>query len=398
MTKHAYLSASSAERWIGCPGSARLAALYPQSRTAAADEGSLAHEIARILIEYNAGDLTKAEQKAQLADQRAKVEAFYADHPDMPGSFDAMLRILEPYATYVWSEFQAAKQADRAAVIMAECRVGFDEYVPGGYGTSDVMIIGAGKATVIDLKYGKGVPVSAVDNPQIRLYALGAISEFELLYDFDRVKVVIYQPRLDSVTEQDLTVKDLKDWADSVVKPAAKEAAGDNARICPGPWCDSHFCPAASKCRARAKWLLELERFKVKDSDLLTDDELGEILPRLQALTPFQRKVENYAIDALSKGIPIKGWKLVEGMSRRKYTDEDKVAQAVMAAGYAEAMIYERSLLGITKMTELLGKKKFNEIVADKGLVTKPQGAPKLAPESDPKPAFTPTVTDFDDD
>lgn len=397
MTKHAYLSASTAERWINCPGSARLAALYPPSRSAAADEGTLAHEIARILIEYNAQDLTREEQKKQLAAQQKKVEAFYAEHPDMPGSFDSMLRILEPYTTYVWADYQEAKQTDPAAIIMAECRVGFDEYVPGGFGTSDVVIIGDGKATVIDLKYGKGVPVSAVNNPQIRLYGLGAVSEFELLYDFDRVKVVIYQPRLDSVTEQELTVAELKDWAENVVKPVAKEAAGDNARICPGTWCDSHFCPAAGKCKARAKWLLELERFMVKDPNLLTDDELGEILPRLAALGPFQKKVENYAIDALSKGLPIKGWKLVEGMSRRKYTDEDKVAAAVVAAGYAEAMIYERSLLGITKMTELLGKKKFNEILADKGLISKPQGAPKLAPESDPKPAFTPKVSDFDD-
>lgn len=396
MTKHAYLSASSAERWINCPGSARLAALFPESRSSAADEGSLAHEIARILIEYNAGDLTKAEQKKQLEEQKAKVDAFYADHKDMTGSYDAMLRILEPYTTYVWAEFQAAKKADPAAVLMCETRVTFDEYVPDGFGTSDVVIIGDGKATVIDLKYGKGVPVSAVNNPQIRLYALGAVSEFELLYDFDKVKVVIYQPRLDSVTEQELTVEELKSWAGTTVKPAADEAATDDARIIPGPWCDDHFCPAQSKCKVRAKWLLELERFAVKDPDLLTDDELGEILPRLQALGSFQRKVENYAIDALSKGIPIKGWKLIEGMSRRKYTDEDKVAAAVLEAGYAEAMIYERSLLGITKMTELLGKKKFNEILGD--LIEKPQGAPKLAPESDPKPAFTPKVTDFDDD
>ena len=396
--KHAYLSASSAERWIHCPGSARLSSLFPQSHSLASEEGTLAHEIARILIEYNAGDLTKAQKTAQLEEQQVKVDAFYAEHPDIPGSYNTMLRILEPYVTYVWSEFQAVKKEDSAAVLMAECKVGFDEYVPNGFGTSDVVIIGNGKATVIDLKYGKGVPVSAVDNPQIRLYALGAVAEFELLYDFDRVKVVIYQPRLDSVTEQELTVGELKDWAEKVVVPAAKEADGEDARICPGPWCDKHFCPAQSKCRTRAQWLLELERFTVKDPELLSDDEMGEILPRLQALTSFQKKVENYAIDALSKGIPIKGWKLVEGMSRRKYKNEDQVAQAVVAAGYDEALIYERSLLGITKMTDLLGKKKFNEIIADKGLITKPQGAPKLVPESDPKPAFRPTATDFDDD
>ena len=397
MAKHAYLSASSAERWINCPGSARLAALYPENSSDAANEGSLAHEVAQILIEYNAGELKKKQKEERLAEMKKKVDAFYAEHKDMVGSYNAMLTILEPYIDYVWAEYQEAKKADKATVLMTEVRVDFSEYVPEGFGTSDVVIIGNDRIVVIDLKYGKGVPVSAIDNPQIRLYALGAIEKFDLVYDFARAKGVIYQPRLDSVTEQELPVAELRDWAEKNVKPAALEAAGENAHFCPGPWCDSHFCPAAARCRTRANWLLALEKFAVTDPELLTDDELGEILPKLDSLQAFSRKVTDYVLSAITTGRPVKGWKVIEGRSNRKYKDEDKVAAAVMAAGYDKAVIYERSLLGITKMTALIGAKKFKEVIEKAGLVYKPPGAPKLAPESDPHPAFNPAAADFDD-
>lgn len=395
--KHARLSPSSAERWINCPGSARLAELYPESRSDAADEGTLAHNLARIMIESRSGDLTPEETVEQTRSAEAEITAFYKEHKDLPGSFEAMFKILEPYVDYVFAEYEATKAVDPAAVIMAEREVRFDQYVPDGFGTSDVVIIGGGKATVIDLKYGKGVAVSAVNNPQIRLYAIGAMAEFDLLYNFDWMKVVIYQPRLDSVTEQELTVAELKAWAEKVVKPAAIEADGPNAHFAPGPWCDSHFCPAAVKCRARAKYLLALETYAVKDPELLTDDELGEILPKLDALQSFAKKVENYAVGAITTGHPIAGWKVIEGQSRRKYIDEDKVAAAVKAAGYEDAMIYERSLLGITKMTALLGSKQFKEIIDKAGLIYKPPGSPKLAPADDPHPAFSPAAADFDD-
>lgn len=167
MADHAFLSASSAGRWMHCPGSPSLASKYPSTGSAAADEGTHAHAVAQIMIEYNAGDLTKAEKEKQLKERKELVDKFYEEHPELPGSFDAMVKILEPYVSYVWERFQELKQLDEASVLMAEQKVKFDEYVPGGFGTSDVVLIGAGKAIVIDLKYGKGVPVSAVNNPQI---------------------------------------------------------------------------------------------------------------------------------------------------------------------------------------------------------------------------------------
>lgn len=392
--KHAYLSASSAERWLHCPGSARLAALFPETHSDAAAEGALAHSMAQHMIEHAYGEMNDETYEKVMAEDTEAVTKFYKEHKDMTGSADAMKRILEPYVDYCMAEFEKLKKEDGASVLMTEQRVDFSEYVPQGFGTSDVVLIGDRKIVVIDLKYGKGVTVRAQNNPQIRLYAIGALDLFDGIYEFTTVKAVIYQPRLDNVTDEEMTVKKLRDWAEKVVKPKAEEAAGENATICPGRWCDDHFCPAAARCKKRAEWILKMSQF-VKDPDLLTDDEMGEVLARLPALQAFARKATNYAIDAITTGHPIKGYKVIEGTSRRRYSDEDKVAAAAIAAGYDEAMLYSRKLIGITEMTSLMGKKNFNQILG--GLIVKPQGAPKLAPESDPHPSFTPTPTDFED-
>lgn len=388
--KHAYLAASAADRWLHCPGSARLAALFPESHSDAAEEGTLAHSMAQHMIEQQAG----IDRSAELEKDEKAVADFYKGHKEMPGSADAMKRILEPYVDYIMAEFETLKKTDPAAVLMTEQRVDFSEYVPQGFGTSDVVLVGGGRIEVIDLKYGKGVTVRAQNNPQIRLYAIGALDLFDGMYEFDTVKMVIYQPRLDNVTEEEMPVADLVSWAEKVVKPKAEEAAGENATICPGRWCDDHFCPAAARCKKRAEWILKMGQF-VKDPELLTDDEMGEVLTRLDALQSFVKKATNYAIDAITNGHPIKGFKIIEGQSRRKYKDEDKVAAAAIAAGYDEAVIYNRKVIGLTDMQSLMGKKKFNEVLGD--LIEKPAGAPKLAPETDPHPSFNPTPTDFDD-
>ena len=216
MTDHATFSASSAERWINCPGSIHMAGLFPATSSPAAEEGTLAHELAAAMLE--------GARREALAAIEEKVSRFYGEHPDLKDSFTNMARTIGPYIDFVNDEYQQALAADPAAVLLTEQRVDFSDVVPGGFGTSDVVIIGGGRATVIDLKYGKGVPVSAQDNPQIRLYAVGAVNAFDLVYDFDRVKMVIYQPRLDSVTVDELTVEELKAWAESVVKPAAEKA------------------------------------------------------------------------------------------------------------------------------------------------------------------------------
>ena len=400
-TKHSKFSASSAECWINCPGYVHMAQMFPESHSVAAEEGTLAHELAAFLIEHRdevdqrGDDVAAVEFTSGLAGLAREIDAFYAEHKELGDSFEYMHRVIEPYVDYVIAEYQAALKADPAAVLMTEQRVDFSDIVPGGFGTSDVVIIGGGKATVIDLKYGKGVAVSAKDNPQIRLYAIGAINAFDLMYDFDQVKVVIYQPRKDSVTEEELSVDDLKAWAEGVVKPAAEKAASDNPPYHPGEWCSSHFCPGAGVCKARADYVLGLERHAGKDPALLTDEELSDALARADVLQDWAKKLTNYALGEIQTGHPIPGWKVVEGQSKRAYTDQDAVAAAAIKAGYEEALLYTRSLIGITAMEKLMGKKKFNEVL--KGLVYKPQGAPKLAPESDDRPAFNSAKADFDD-
>lgn len=387
MTKHSTYSASSAERWINCPGSIHMASLFPSTSSPAAEEGTLAHELAALMIEGARRDALEAIE--------GKVCRFYEAHPDLSDSFTNMARTLLPYIDYVNREYQETLAGDPAAVLLTEQRVDFSDIVPGGFGTSDVVIIGGGRVTVIDLKYGKGVPVSAKDNPQIRLYAIGAINAFDLVYDFDRVKMAIYQPRLDSVTEEELSVDDLKAWAEAVVKPAAKAAASDDPPYHPGDWCASHFCPGAGACRARAEYLLALERHSGKDPALLTDEELSDVLGRLDHLQKWAKAVNHYAIGEIQTGHAIPGWKIVEGRSNRVFTDEDQVVAAAVKAGYDKTLLYKSSLIGITDMEKLMGRKQFKEVLG--ALVVKPAGAPKLAPESDERPAFNSAKADFED-
>lgn len=401
MTKHAKLSASGAERWINCPGSVHMSEYFPESSSSAAEEGTLAHELAAFRIEHRDEIDTRNEDAAAvdfaagLVPIRKAIDTFYEGHPDLGDDYDYMARTLAPYIDYVAREYQEALKADEAAVLMTEQRVDFSEYVPEGFGTSDVIIIGGGRVTVIDLKYGKGVAVSAKDNPQIRLYALGAIGLFDMVYDFDTVKMVIYQPRRDSVTEEEMPVDDLKAWAEAVVKPAAAAALSDKPPYHPGDWCDSHFCPGAGTCKARADYCLGLERHSGKDPALMTDEEIADALNRAEALRNFSKKLNDYALGEIQTGHPIPGWKVVEGKTNRAYTDLDAVAAAAMKAGYPEAMIYQKSLIGITGMEKLMGKKKFQEVLGK--LVEKPKGAPKLAPESDDRPSFNSAKADFDD-
>lgn len=401
MTTHAQLSPSSAERWIHCPGSARLAAQFPYEASPAADEGTIAHDLAQFLIDCATDEKLAKDKKAQAAELnriRSNADVFYRINPDLGGSFDEMKRYIDNYAAFVTDEYNAIKTADPATIIATEQRVTFDRYVPGGFGTSDVIIIGNDTATVIDLKFGKGVKVSAVNNPQIRLYALGAVDEYDLLYDFSTVRVIICQPRLDSITEETMTVEALRAWGEKTVLPAALKASDPDAPCVPGDWCDSHFCPAAGVCRARAAQIKQIEPWTTRDPAMLEDDEIGQILSLLPTIQSFARKCEDFAIEAIQRGCQIPGWKIVEGRSVRKYADETKVIEAVEAAGFPEELLFERSLIGLTKMQSLLGKKTFTEILDKQGLIIKPAGAPKIAPESDPRPPFNQAASDFADD
>ena len=402
MPKHAKLSASGAELWTNCPGSVHMAELFPETTSPAAEEGTLAHALAQTMIENARAGSISPQISAEYMVERDNVNAFYSVHKELAESFDDMKKTLEPYVDYVIEEYEAIRKKDAAAELMTEQHVDFSDIVTGGFGTSDVVIIGDDTCEVIDLKYGKGVPISAIANPQIRLYTYGTMSAFDLSYDFSRVKMVIYQPRLDSVTSEKLTADDLRSWGKAVIAPAAKRALSKNPKYNPGPWCKSHFCPAAGSCKARAAKMHEFEDMierRRKDDAVLSGDDMGKALSAAREYTAWAKDLENEALELAQSGEAVTGWKVVESVAKRKYKSEEIVAATLVKAGYDPALIYEKKLLGVTKMTQLMGKKEFHEVLEEPGLVFKPEGAPTLAPESDKRPAIVTNVTadDFND-
>ena len=365
---HSRFPASASHRWMNCPGSIRLSEQVPQETTTSyAEEGTLAHAIAeqKLLIAID-----KTVKAAEL--KKLTKDPMYDGEMDEATTF---------YAGLVMEHYNAAGDS---AELMIEQRVDFSDWVPDGFGTSDAIIVNDDTIEVIDLKYGKGVRVDAEGNSQMRLYALGACAMFGDLYDFEKVRMTIVQPRLDHVSTEELTLDYLLQWAQIYVVPAALEAAKDDAPLAAGDWC--RWCPARAICRKRAEANLELARYDFQPGDLLEPDEIAEILGKVDELTKWAADIEAYALQQALNGEHYDGYKLVEGRSVRKYKDELQVAEKLKAEGFSEAVLYERKLLGITAMEKLVGKKKFTETLGD--LVEKPAGKPVLVPESDKREAI----------
>ena len=370
--KHARLSPSAAARWINCPGSIRLSEqVPPEPPSEYADEGTLAHSVAETKLLRETGILTTRIFNARM--KAAKASAYWSGEMDEATDF------------YADTVLEHLTEAGEDAILMVEQRFSLDEWAPGSFGTSDAVIIGGDAIEVIDLKYGKGIRVDAKENPQLRLYALGAVGLFGDLYDFSRVRATIIQPRLDHVSSEALPVADLLVWGDNVVNPAAIEAleADDPRKAC-GDWC--RWCPAKAICRTRAEANLELARLEFKKPELLGPEEIGEVLRKAEELEKWSADVQAYALQQAISGEHFDGWKLVEGRSVRKYADDLQVAQKLQEAGYDEAMLYERKLNGITAMEKLVGKKKLTELLGD--LIVKPAGKPVLVPEDDRREAI----------
>lgn len=372
---HAKLSSSASKRWLGCPGSVRLSEHYPNGSSIYADEGTIAHGLAEGMI-----------SKDDKLVQKYEVEAakFYGEHPELNGTFLEMKMILQPYVDYVFEEYAAQVHEDGAAQLMTEERVDLTEYIPGGFGTSDVVILRQGRLHIIDLKYGKGVSVSAEDNPQLKLYALGTLARFDMLYDIEDVVMTIYQPRLDNVSTDTIKAKDLYAWGEEVIKPGAQLALSEDAPVHAGDWCQ--FCPARYDCKERARDAMELQKYL--GQMVLSPEEIAEILGKIDRLTKFAEDIKDSALTKALDGEEIPGWKVVEGRSIRKYVgSEEEIVRQCEGAGYDQALLYERKLLTITNMEKLMGKKQFAEVLG--AYVEKPEGKPTLAPESDKRPAIT---------
>ena len=373
MPNHALLSASSSHRWLHCPPSARLCEGYDDKGSNFAAEGTDAHA----LCEYKLRTVLGMEAQDPTED----LSWYDAEMEECANS----------YATFVMELVEEARKACPDPVVLIEQRLDYSRYVAEGFGTGDCVIIADGILHIVDFKYGRGVLVEAEDNPQMMLYALGALELFDCLYDIDTVSMTIFQPRRGNVSTHTIPKADLYEWADTVLAPTAELAwSGEGEYNC-GEWCQ--FCRAKADCRERANANMELAKFEFRQPPLLTDEEVEEILGRIDGLIAWASDIRDYALQAAISGKHWSGYKLVEGHANRKYTDERAVVAAVRAAGYDP---YEHKVLGVTAMTTLLGKKQFNDILG--GLVIKPQGKPTLVPDSDKRPAMTNIMNEFMED
>lgn len=299
-----------------------------------------------------------------------------------------MERYTDEYVQFILEELAAVKQITKDPLLLIEQRLDFSNYVPEGFGTGDCVIVADDVAHVIDFKYGQGVLVEAENNPQMMLYALGALNLFDAIYDINVVKMTIYQPRRENISTFEIPKTNLIDWAENRLKPKAELAFKGDGEYKPGDWC--RFCRASVECRARAEENLKVAKFEFKKPPLLTDDEITEILLHVNDLTKWANEIFAYATNAaVQQGKQWAGFKVVEGRSNRKYTDEEAVAEAAKKAGYED--IYKQSLLTITNMEKMMGKKKFNELLGD--FITKPKGKPTLVPVTDKRPEINISTT-----
>ena len=361
--KHAKLSASSAHRWMNCNPSANLEREFADRSSEAAAEGSAAHALCEHKL-----------RKALKMRSTRPVSKYDSDEMEMH---------TDSYVEFVLEQIEVAKQHCADPFVLIEQRLDFSCHVPDGFGTGDCLIVADKLLHIIDFKYGLGVLVDAEENPQMMLYALGALRLFDALYDIDTISMSIFQPRRENVSTWTITVAELEEWAEQTLRPKAELAFKGEGEFNPGPWCT--FCKAAVKCRARAEEKLALARYEFAKPPLLTDEEIEDILSRLDDLTKWANEIAAYAQDAaINHGKQWTGFKLVEGRSIRKYTDETAVVIAATAAGYRD--IFKKSLIPITEMEKLMGKKTFAEVLG--GLVIKPQGKPTLVPASDKRPAI----------
>lgn len=381
---HAVLSASGSSRWLACTPSAMLEKEIPDTTSEYAEEGTAAHELSEIYLQYEIGEIAKGTRTKRL-NKFKKENKYYSQEME-----DYVLH----YVDIVTEKINEAKSNSVAdPIVMIEQQLDFSEWVPDGFGTGDVVIVADNYIEIIDLKYGKGVPVSAVNNPQARLYALGAVNQFGILYDFEEVRSTIVQPRLDNVSTEVIDIADLNDWAEMVVKPKAEMAAKGEGDFVPGEHCQ--FCKIKATCRARAEMNLELAKLDFAKPDELEIDEIGELLHKIEQLEKWAKDVKNYAQDqAVKHEVHIPGWKVVEGRSNRKYADENKVLE-VLKGEYELDEIAPRKLLGISAMEKLIGKKTFTEKLNE--FIVKPPGKPTLVPESDKRPALNSTQSAKDD-
>lgn len=377
---HAILSASGASRWMACTPSARLEQNFENKTSEYAAEGTLAHELGELKLRKELEGLSTRSFNSKV--KKIQEDKLYtADMPDY----------VDMYVETCLERVSEAKAKTPDALFKIEQRLDFSEWVPEGFGTGDFVIIADGTMEVCDLKYGKGVPVSANNNKQMMLYALGAISEFSFLYDIEKVRMTIIQPRLDNISTFEVTVEDILKWAEEYVRPKAELAIKGEGEFCAGNHC--RFCRAKAVCRARAEKNLELAQYEFQKPPTMDNNDIAYVLSKVDELVNWAGDVKEYALEQALKGEEFDGYKVVEGRSNRKWSSEDDVAKVLIGQGFQENIIYTKKLDGISKIESSIGKKEVQRLLGD--YIIKPVGKPTLVPITDKREPYNPAKVDF---
>ncbi|AHM57276.1 putative protein p51 [Peptoclostridium acidaminophilum DSM 3953] len=372
MGSHALLSASGAHRWLSCSPSVRLEEEMEDVTTTYALEGTFMHELSELHLSFFLGSIKEPEFDERL--EKMKRSEFFTDEIE---------KAVETYVDLVIEKINEARATSKDPLVLVEERLDYSPWVKEGFGTGDALIVADGMIEVIDLKGGKGVAVSAAANPQMRLYALGAINGFGMLYDTERVRMSIIQPRLDNISTDEMEASELLSWAEEVVRPRAEKAWAGEGEFKPGEHC--RFCKVKATCRARCIENMRLSGMDFKEPPLLSDEEVAAVLRQVGELQKWASDVESYALDAaVNAGKQWPGMKLVEGRSTRRFTCETQVAEKLLHAGYPEDFIYSRSLLSLTKLEKEIGKEDFQRVIGD--LIERPPGRLKLVFKDDKRP------------
>ena len=375
---HALLSASGASRWLNCTPSAKLEDEYGERKSSSyAEEGTLAHELAELYLSKDLFDMSDEVFDSKLEEIMSH-KLFNEE----------MLDCVPIYTDYCSEEFISAKASSNLAIMEIEQRLNLTEFIPDSFGTADCIIIKDDVMQVIDLKYGKGVPVYADWNKQLMLYGLGALRKYDTMYDISEIVLTIVQPRLNNISSWQISVDDLLEWAHSELKPKAEMAFAGEGELNSGEWCK--FCAVKNRCRKLYEQQMELAKFEFANPDFLTDEEIASIVERAPKFTEWANSILEYAQEkAITENKEWPGLKLVEGVSRRKWSAEDAIiAQTLFAKmpQLSEDDIYDMKLKSITSIEKLIGKKRFAEQFNE--LTVKPQGKPSLVSISDKRPAM----------
>ena len=375
---HARLNASSSHRWMMCPPSVKLSEQFADKPSPYAEEGTFLHELCELKLHRYLGDMVPE-----------LIEEQYAEHRDNDFYSDEAESVTDEYVAFCIETIEAVRLSCPDPLIMVEHRLDYSEYVPEGFGTGDLVIVADGVIEVIDFKGGRGVRVDANRNSQLMLYGLGALLEFDPLYDIHTVRMTIVQPRLSNTSTYEITAQELIRWAETEVRPKAMLAYEGAGEFCAGEWC--RFCKARYTCRKRSEYHMRLAEHDFRQPDLLSDEEIADILPVADSLNSWVQDLLAYATQAAVNGKSWPGYKLVAGRTVRKYTSEAEVIKAATEAGYTD--IYKTTLLGVGDLEKRMGRKRFGEVLGK--FIVKPVGAPTLVPETDARKPYSDAASDF---